>query len=150
MTECKPLNRYSIETNSLIFEGTKPIDDTHIDSISHLMQVNKPQEALPHRITFVFAQEEPVEMRSAELPDGQTYPAPSKEGNKTARYVHLDSMPEELQRVIREYQTLVHGCEVVGRRPNKFFKEVVSILNDAVQDLPDDVAPSEAGENVSA
>jgi hypothetical protein len=116
------------------FADTKPLAEHQIEELQAMMGVRKHVDVdmLPDEIVFAIP--------NVDLPtSSDVYPGALKVEMTTARYVLRDSMPPELQAVVRAYLSLRRGplvtsfCDELQR-----FKQAVSDLNDRAQQLVDD------------
>lgn len=105
-----------------VLDDVNPICDVHIDRLQNIMNVRKAvdiKQGVPDEIKFVIPSSDLPE-RVGLMADG-TYVPPVEPDDVVfaiSRYVHLDSMPKELQRVIRAYQALKSGSPaIMGSNP---------------------------------
>lgn len=101
-----------------VFDDVNPICDLHIERLQHIMNVKKAVDldGVPDEIRFVIP--------NVDLP-APAETDPSDLRFAMARYVHFDSMPEELQQVVRSYLSLRRGVDTLASRR---FKRAIADL----------------------
>ena len=101
-----------------VFDDVNPISDLHIEKLQGIMNVKKAVtlDGVPDEIRFVIP--------NIDLPaPSETDPEDIKFA--MTRYIHLDSMPTELQSVVRAYLSLRRGIDTLASRR---FKKAVGEL----------------------
>ena len=105
-----------------------------IDKLQSIMNVKKAfsLDGVPDEIRFVIP--------NIDLPaPSETDPGDIKFA--MTRYVHFDSMPEELQQVVRSYLSLRRGVDTLAsRRFKKAISELAKRAEATFDGIPDDVA----------
>lgn len=95
-----------------VFDDVNPICDLHIERLQGIMNVKKALDldGVPDEIRFVIP--------NVDLPaPAETDPSDLKFA--MTRYVHFDSMPAELQQVIRSYLSLRRGIDTLARAASR-------------------------------
>lgn len=110
---------------SHVFDDVNPICELHIEKLQPIMNVKKAidLEGLPDEIRFVIPTVD-LPSQTEDIKFGMT------------RYVHLDSMPNELQGVIRSYLSLRRGS--VSSSSDRFKKAIVELAKRAEATFDDD------------
>jgi len=131
-----------------VLDDTKPLVEHHIEALHPIMHVKKhaDTDSLPEEIRFAVPSVS-LPVKEGVMDDG-TYVVPGSTPDVTydlQRYVHLDSMPDELKSVIRLYLSMRRGTAM---NVTKYFKEAVEKLHDVSQKLPDDASDKLPRKNV--
>lgn len=114
-----------------VFDNVNRICDLHVERLQHIMNVKKAVDldGVPDEIRFVIP--------NVDLPPpAETDPSDLR--FTMARYIHFDSMPEELQQVVRSYLTLRHGVDTLALRR---FKRAIADLARRAEATFDDGPP---------
>jgi len=135
-----PRNEINPIDLSHVLEGTKPLVDHHLVRIERVMQTTSPmnEEELPDEIRFSIPNVDVSTIR-AEIQPNHCYIPPDEAFKDVTytfeRYVHFNSMPDELKRVVRAYLSMKGQTDAFA---NKRFKEAVAVLNEVALKLPDE------------
>lgn len=114
-----------------VLDDVNPICDLHIERLQGVMNVKKALDldGVPDEIRFVIP--------NIDLPaPSETDPGDLKFA--MTRYVHFDSMPEELRQVVRSYLSLRRGTDTLAsRRFTKAVSELAKRAEATFDDGPD-------------
>lgn len=114
-----------------VLDNVNPISELHIERLQGIMNVKKAIEldGVPDEIRFVIP--------NIDLPaPSETDPSDLKFA--LTRYVHFDSMPQELQDVVRSYLSLRRGIDTLAsRRFRKAIAELAKRAEATFDDGPD-------------
>jgi len=137
-----------------ILDDTKPLVEHHIEALHPIMHVKKhaDTDSMPEEIRFAVPTGEVPVNESIMSDDGTmhvpTCMVPISTPDVTydlQRYVHLDSMPDELKSVVKLYLSMRRGTTM---NITKYFKEAVEKLHDVSQKLPEDASDELPRKNV--
>lgn len=122
---------------STALDDTKPIIEHHIEELQAVMHTKKHAdiESLPDEIRFVIPSRD-LPVKEGILPTGEyVSPDEAEVTYEMTRYVHFNSMPDELKRVVRNYLSLKSGS---GTRNVEHFQAAINDLKDVAARLPKD------------